>query len=198
GNSSHLAEEVNLAVCRARNIPVLRRASGGATIVTGPGCLMYAVVLAYRGRWHLRDISEAHRFVLEKIAAALQAAGCKPQAESGQQAARSLLRAIGRAGISDLPLAEPPSLKFSGNSLRCKRNHFLYHGTLLYNFPIDEITGLLKMPSRQPAYRQARGHGDFLTNLPLERGILRQALTEAFGVTDPRIDWPRELTAKLT
>ena len=180
GSSSRLAEEVNLDACRARGIPLLRRASGGATIVAGPGCLMYAVVLAYRGRSHLRDINEAHRFVLEKIAASLN----------------ETMRDICRAGISDLVLGERQS-KFSGNSLRCKRDHFLYHGTLLYNFPLDEITALLKMPSRQPAYRQARSHRDFLTNLPLEREAVRQALIEAFDARQPRTNWPRELTGRL-
>jgi hypothetical protein len=88
---------VNLDVCRARGIPVLRRASGGATIVTGHGCLMYAVVLAYRGRSHLRDISQAHRFVLDTIAAGLQAAGGRPQAvSSGRPAAGDLRPAVVR------------------------------------------------------------------------------------------------------
>jgi lipoate-protein ligase A len=180
GSSSRLAEEVNLDACNARGIPILRRTSGGATIVTGPGCLMYSVVLAYRDRSHLRDIGEAHQFVLGTIAKAL-----RPSAPD-----------IRQAGISDLALGEPP-LKFSGNSLRCKRDHFLYHGTILYNFSIDEITALLKMPSRQPAYRQARSHHDFLTNLPLERAAVRQALIDAFSAHQPRAQWPRELTAKL-
>jgi len=180
GSSSRLAEEVNLDACRVRGIPVLRRASGGASIVAGPGCLMYAVVLAYRGRSHLRDISEAHRFVLATIAAALN----------------ETMPGIRRAGISDLAIGEP-QLKFSGNSLRCKRDYFLYHGTLLYNFPLDEITALLKMPSRQPTYRQARSHRDFLANVPLAGEGVRQALIEAFDARQPRTDWPRELTGKL-
>jgi lipoate-protein ligase A len=180
GSSSHLAAEVHLDVCRSRNIPVFRRTSGGATIVTGPGCLMYSVVLAYRDRSHLRDIGEAHQFVLGTIAKAL-----RPSAPG-----------IRQAGISDLVIGEPP-LKFSGNSLRCKRNHFLYHGTILYDFPIEDIAALLKMPSRQPAYRQARSHHDFLTNLPLERAAVRQSLIDAFNAHQPRAQWPRELTAKL-
>jgi len=180
GSSSRLTDEVNLDACRTRRVPVLRRASGGATIVTGPGCLMYSVVLAYRDRSHLRDIGEAHQFVLGTIAKAL-----RPSAPG-----------IRQAGISDLVIGEPP-LKFSGNSLRCKRNHFLYHGTILYDFPIEDIAALLKMPSRQPAYRQARSHHDFLTNLPLERAAVRQSLIDAFNAHQPRAQWPRELTAKL-
>src|SRR5262245_52611791 len=56
GNSSRLADEVRLDVCAARGVPVLRRASGGAAIVSGPGCLMYAVVLSYELRPELRLI----------------------------------------------------------------------------------------------------------------------------------------------
>ena len=43
GRSSRLDEEVHLDACRAAGVPVLRRPSGGAAIVSGPGCLMYAL-----------------------------------------------------------------------------------------------------------------------------------------------------------
>ena len=49
GRSSRVGDEVRVDVCRAQ-VPVLRRVSGGATIVAGPGCLMYAVVLSYQLR----------------------------------------------------------------------------------------------------------------------------------------------------
>ena len=47
---AHVAREVNEEFCRERRIPILRRTSGGAAIVAGPGCLMYAVVLSYEAR----------------------------------------------------------------------------------------------------------------------------------------------------
>src|ERR1700749_4064597 len=71
GNSSRLTEEVRFDACAARGVPVLRRASGGAAIVSGPGCLMYAVVLSYELRPELRLIDHAHHFVLDTIAEAL-------------------------------------------------------------------------------------------------------------------------------
>ena len=55
---------MNLPVAESLQIPVLRRASGGAAIVAGPGCLMYSVVLRYAGREHLRLLDEVHRHVL--------------------------------------------------------------------------------------------------------------------------------------
>src|SRR5689334_13860556 len=56
GRSSTIAAEVNEQACAERDMPILRRTSGGAAIVAGPGCLMYAVVLSYELRPHLRPI----------------------------------------------------------------------------------------------------------------------------------------------
>src|SRR5512145_101364 len=54
GRSSRLCDEVNEPACRAAKVPILRRPSGGAAILAGPGCLMYSVILRYAGREHLR------------------------------------------------------------------------------------------------------------------------------------------------
>jgi len=71
GRSSKAAEEANLEACRADGVPVLRRCSGGAAIVAGPGCLMYAVVLSYQLHPELRALDLAHRFVLSRLREAL-------------------------------------------------------------------------------------------------------------------------------
>jgi lipoate---protein ligase len=180
GSSSRAGEEVKLDLCRGRNIPVVRRASGGATIVTGPGCLMYAVVLSYELRPALRSIDRAHRFVLDAIATPLQK--ITPELD------------IYRAGTSDLAANDR---KFSGNSLRCKRTHLLYHGTLLYDFPLAQVAELLGTPPRQPDYRAGRAHSDFIRNLELPAATLRGALIDAFQADEPTSDWPRELTQQL-
>lgn len=178
GSSTHVADEVNVDACRRLRVPVLRRPSGGAPIVAGPGCLMYAVVLSYELRPELRMIDRAHRFVLETIAASL----------------RKTLPGVVRAGISDLALGER---KFSGNSMRCKRGHLLYHGTLLYNFPLERIGELLKMPARQPDYRQRRSHSEFVMNLRLDAQSLKQLLVPAFAANEKCTNWPQALTTKL-
>ena len=68
-------------------------------------------------------------------------------------------------GTSDLAMGER---KFSGNSARCRRDHLLYHGTLLYDFPLELIERCLAMPPRMPDYRVGRPHEGFVANLPLE------------------------------
>jgi lipoate-protein ligase A len=178
GRSSQAAVEVNHAACLERKVPILRRSSGGAAIVAGPGCLMYALVLDLELRPHLRAIDEAHAFVLGTLASALS----------------RLLPGISRQGTSDLALADR---KFSGNSLRVKRHHALYHGTLLYGFSLPLIGELLAAPPRQPFYRRSREHDDFLINLPVTRELIRQTVIDAWQAKTLLTEWPRELTTSL-
>jgi lipoate-protein ligase A len=178
GRASKVELEVHLAECVQRDIPVLRRSSGGASIITGPGCLMYAVVLSYERYPALRMLDQAHRFVLERVAAALDA----------------LLPEAARQGTSDLTVGDK---KFSGNSLRCKRTHLLYHGTLLYDFPLELIGACLKSPPRQPDYRHRRAHDEFVMNLPLTRGALERALIASWQADEPAEAWPRQRVREL-
>ena len=178
GRSSKIAGEVHVAACRELEIPVLRRTSGGATIITGPGCLMYTLVLSRIERPALRSATAAHRFVLETTAAALA----------------PLVPGLRCRGTSDLAVGE---LKFSGNSIRMKRDHLLYHGTLLYDFPLELIERCLRMPPRTPDYRRRRSHGAFVTNLPLAALEIRSLLIAAWDAVEPLGRWPRERTARL-
>lgn len=175
GRSSRIGAEVHLGFCRQEEIPVLRRSSGGAAIVTGPGCLMYALVLSSRLRPMLRAVDRAHQFVLGTLSAGLQ----------------PLVPDVACRGISDLVIGEK---KFSGNSLRVRRDHLLYHGTLLYDFSLDLIERCLPMPPRQPDYRNRRTHEAFVTNLPLPAAEIRRAVVTAWDAREAYGDWPRDDT----
>lgn len=154
GRSSRYEEEVDAEVCRAADVPILRRVSGGATIVTGPGCLMYGVVLDLEVRPELLDLTKAHRYALGTLVEAL-----KPLEPS-----------VTIAGTSDLAITHEGSLrKCSGNSVRRVRNRLLYHGTLLYSFDLSLVGSLLKTAPRQPDYRQQRDHTAFIANLNAAR-----------------------------
>jgi lipoate-protein ligase A len=101
---------------------------------------------------------------------------------------------VERRGTSDLATG---ARKFSGNSVRCKRNTLLYHGTLLYNFPLPLITGCLAQAPRQPEYRQGRSHDAFVANLPLEGGQIRRALIEAWRADQEYGELPHERIRQL-
>jgi lipoate---protein ligase len=178
GRSSRVDDEVYEDACRAEGVPILRRSSGGAAILTGPGCLMYALVLSYEKRPELRPVAKTHDFVLKTIAGALDR-----------------LSAGGHcAGTRDLALGNK---KFSGNSMRSRRRCFLYHGTLLYGFPLEQINRYLRHPPRTPEYRDGRNHAAFVTNLSVPRESIVQGLIRAWKATEIGSDWPRALTARL-
>ena len=139
---------------------------------------MYALVLSYQRRPELRLVDHAHQFVLGRVASAL----------------RPLVAEVTCRGASDLAVED---LKFSGNSVRCKRDHFLYHGTILYDFPLDLIDQCLAMPPRQPDYRDGRPHQGFVTNLPLPPATIRAALIAAWDANQPSREWPRDATHRL-
>ena len=178
GRSSPAEAEVNLEYCRKSGIPVFRRCSGGQSIVTGPGCLMYAVLLDYRQRPELRMLEIAHQFVMKQMQNAIQELGIEVQ----------------QAGTSDLTLG---GRKFSGNSLRCKKDWLIYHGTMLCSFDIELIANCLGRPIREPKYRENRSHLDFLTQLPTTTTTLAAAIKTKWSAKAKLEHWPREMTQQL-
>lgn len=181
GRASRVGQEVQQQACASRQIPIIRRTSGGTSIVGAPGCLMYALILSYQLRPDLRALGQAHCMILRNLVKSL----------------RPLLPQVTVAGTSDLALEADQARKFSGNSLRCRRNYLLYHGTLLYGMPLDLLETLLKHPPRQPDYRGGRSHAQFVVNAPCTAADLRGALIEAWQPTGVMTDWPRQATAQL-
>ena len=179
GSSSRLVEEVDLEACKRLQVPVLRRPSGGATVVLGPGCIMWTVVTPHA---EPPPIETIHAAMLDPLAAALTAAG----------------RPVSRQGTSDLTVSLPEGIrKVSGNALRVRRRGVLYHGTLLDDFPLELISQLLRHPPREPAYRQQRNHTAFLANLALGDEQIDAAVRSAFAALKDTSDWPWQRAASL-
>jgi lipoate-protein ligase A len=186
GRASRLVDEVHLDYCDAHHIPVLRRSSGGCAVLIGPGCLLYSVVLCLTKRPELTVLDAAHRFVLAHLQAAWQACNVS----------------VSVAGTSDLLYG---GRKFSGNSLRYKRQNLLYHGTLLCDFTSADPDctfdmGLfgkcLRHPPREPEYRAGRKHDDFVTRVPWSDRFPR-SLQHAFGAHDSPRPLPLERVSQL-
>lgn len=173
GYSNRVATELHLPACRQDNIPILRRCSGGGTVVQLPGCLNYALVLPAPSE----SVTETNRWIMQRqrdaIAHALQQAGLPGE--------------VTIEGFTDLAWN---GRKFSGNSQRRKRRYVLFHGSLLLGADIACIARYLTMPSRQPAYRQNRSHEHFLCNLPLPADVVKQRLADSWGAREPVVPPP--------
>lgn len=150
GKSNSAETETNEATCDVNQIPILRRCSGGGTVLQGKGCLNYAVILPISFSPHLATISDTTKWIMSVH----------------QNAFSKDLDNIEVKGISDLTWE---GKKFSGNAQRRLRKAILFHGTFLYNFDIQTISDTLKFPTRFPEYRGQTPHQDFVTNIPLKR-----------------------------
>lgn len=178
GRSSQRNREINPEFCLREAVPVLRRCSGGGTVVAGPGCLMYAVVLRYDLHPGLRMLDQAHRWVMGRIRDAVALAGVDCTIE----------------GTCDLALE---GRKVGGNALRCLRHALLYHGTLLYGMPGRLIEDCLGTPARIPAWRANRSHSGFVASLPVPAERLKSALVEVWQAEVCEREWPRTAVASL-
>jgi lipoate---protein ligase len=175
GSGCRLMEDVDEAACAADGVPVLRRSSGGGTVLLGPGCLLYTLVLDQEREPALTQIQSSYRHILGRVAAAL-----------GGEAAQE--------GISDLAVG---GRKFSGNAQQRKRRHLLHHGTLLYAFDLGRVGRYLRPPPRPPEYRAGRAHAEFLLNLPLSATELKRRLRAAWGTEAEQPGWPEAEVRRL-
>ena len=147
GSGGSVPIDVNLAACEADGIPILRRASGGGTVLLGPRCLCFSFVVSYDRAPGLNEIPASNRYILARIVSAL-APAVSARVE----------------GTSDLAAG---GVKFSGNAQQRKRQFFLHHGTLLCGFPSHPSPNTSTPRSRQPEYRRNRSHAEFVANLPI-------------------------------
>jgi lipoate-protein ligase A len=178
GAGCSFALDVNEDTCRADGVPVLRRSSGGGTVLLGHGCLCFSLVLRYAYDPALAEIGSSYAFILTRLR------DCLLPLQPG----------IDRAGTSDLAAA---GRKFSGNAQQRKRTNLLHHGTLLFDFDLARIGRYLRTPERQPEYRAGREHINFVTNLPATQEELRRRLRLAWGAEIEQQNWPEEEVRRL-
>ncbi len=173
GRSNSAQTEVNLNACQNKGIPILRRCSGGGTVLQGPGCLNYALILDSQLFPWLSSISLTNTTILKYHKNALEPI---------------LSQEIGIKGCSDLTLGH---LKVSGNAQRRKRRFVLFHGTFLIHLDLNLMAQILATPSREPEYRASRSHLDFVTPIPLSPEQIKKALQRAWKAHTPITELPQ-------
>src|SRR5437764_1802419 len=108
GYANTASLEANLEICQRMKLPVLRRCTGGGTVLQGPGCLNYSLILQIERANSQPSIPATNEFVLKQHAAALTA----------------LLQApVEVHPPVDLAIR---ALKFGGNAQRRRKNFLLF------------------------------------------------------------------------
>ena len=153
GRSNQAEKELHLDLVQKDNIDIIKRSSGGGTVLLGPGCLSYTLFIPIAAHKRLKTITDSNLFIMERLKTVLDQA----------------IKNIEIKGHTDLCIK---NLKFSGNAQRRKRHSILFHGTLLYNFDLNLFHKYLAHPSKEPDYRKSRSHLKFVTNLNIKKDKL--------------------------
>jgi len=178
GHSNRIDSEVDVAACESERLPIFRRLSGGGTVMQGPGCLNYSLILR-NGVDIPLGIAESFHVVLEHHKQCIQ---------------EMIGDCVDIAGVSDLVIN---GRKFSGNAQYRKRRFTLVHGTFLLNLDPAIVARCLRLPLKQPVYRQNRSHDSFMRNLHLDPNNVRKALKAAWSASDQFTEVPNAMIADL-
>ncbi len=143
GSSERPEKVIDAEACARLGVDVLKRSTGGGTVLQTAGVLNYSLVTPAPASL---DPKPVFRPGLELICAILAAFGVVGRPE----------------GTSDVAVGDR---KISGNAQARRWRAVLVHGTLLVDFDLDLADAVLKHPPREPAYRRGRSHRDFLVTL---------------------------------
>jgi lipoate-protein ligase A len=159
GRSVDVRDEVDEDFCAGNGVAVVRRTSGGRSVLVGRGPVQDTFALPYSLAEELSAIPGSQRFSTRLLLVGLRSAA-GPAARELREDASGDLVCEGR--------------KVAGLALRRRRAAMMLHGTILVRADLALVARTLKHPLSEPAYRAGRRHAEFLAN----RGALAESELE--------------------
>jgi lipoate-protein ligase A len=168
GISGKIDELIDQDIAKKKNIPVVRRFSGGGTVVVDHSTLFVSFIMN-KALFSFPAYPEKIMQWSEKIYAPVfsHQGFCLKENDY----------------VID-------SKKFGGNAQYIKKERWLHHTSFLWDYCSDKMQTLL-IPKKMPSYRASRPHSDFLCKmkeiLPSEKvffSALRSSLEKEFEVID--------------
>ena len=144
GASNNAKDAVVEDVTLRDNISVLKRRTGGQTVMLTPNNLIISAVITDESVMKPKDVF--NRFN-DLIIAAIE---------------KNHTVQFSTRGISDIALGEK---KILGSSMYRGQGKLFYHAVLNFNEPSTTFQKYLKHPSKEPDYRKGRMHHEFVTSL---------------------------------
>ena len=164
GASNNPNESLNTENVILDNVTVLKRPSGGQTVVLTPDNIIISAVFVNQ---HDLQPREVFRNMNLLIISAIEKTGIKD---------------LSMMGISDIAIS---GRKILGSSIYRNKQSLLYHAVLNLGEPASTFERYLRHPVKEPDYRNGRSHIDFVTSLK-EKGFtngthhLEDLLTQSF------------------
>ncbi len=150
GYFQRIRDTVNLEYAYERNIPVIRRITGGGTVYhDSKGEITYSIVTSIRGR--LVDVQESYRIICNGIVYALRKLG---------------LEAVFKP-VNDILLN---GRKVSGSAQTRRRKTLLQHGTLMVSTDLDELARLIRVPREKLASHKVTSIKERVTTVSMMLG----------------------------
>lgn len=130
-------------------LPVLRRQSGGGSVVHGPGNFNFGIIASLTDYPDLFQVHHSYHRFLDPVAKSIKHGAV--------------------LGLSDISVMQAGTgRKISGNAQLRKNKRVLHHGTIIYDIcTLRSYLGFLKHPPKEPDYRKGRRHLDFLLKAPV-------------------------------
>ena len=151
GASNHASEALNMDNVLKDNIPVLKRPSGGQTVILTPNNIIIAAVFFDKKTSHPKEVFE---LINKQIISTIENTG---------------MQNLSLMGISDIAIS---GKKILGSAIYRSKDALLYHAVLNLGEPSVTFEKYLKHPSKEPDYRLGRSHSEFVTSLK-EKGYTR-------------------------
>ena len=150
GQSNKAEKSLYLDLVEKDNIKVVKRPSGGESVILSPKTLVISVRL-------ITDKMENPQISFRKINGLI-------------------IRALGELGVTDLHYKGISDIsigekKILGSSIYRKKNIVFYHAVLNLSENTELISKYLRHPGKEPDYRKGRDHSEFVTSLT-EKGFL--------------------------
>ena len=144
GRSNTVEESVFIKKAHIDKVKILKRPSGGETVILSPKTLVISVKLTINNSLNTHKY---FRIINEQIIAVLQKLG---------------IRDLNMKGISDISIGNK---KILGSSIYNKSGTIFYHAVLNASESTELIEKYIKHPKREPDYRKGRSHSEFVTSI---------------------------------
>jgi len=151
GASNNPAEALNMDMVEKDKITVLKRPSGGQTVILTPNNIIIAAVYFDKKTMQPKDVFQQ---INKLIISTIEHTG---------------IHDLSLMGISDIAIS---GKKILGSAIYRSKDALLYHAVLNLGEPSITFERYLKHPSKEPEYRQGRSHAEFVTSLK-EKGYTR-------------------------
>ncbi len=148
GYFQRIRDVVNLEYANEKNIPVIRRITGGGAVYhDSRGEITYSIVIDAKGRF--TDVQESYRIICSGIVNALRKLGLDAAFKP----------------VNDILLN---GKKVSGSAQTRRRRTLLQHGTLMVSTSLDELAKLLIVPREKLISHQVRSIRERVTTVSIE------------------------------